>query len=136
MKAALDAAVRAHAAAMPEGARRLLEPLISVDAKDGWLRDALMAYLRYFVRVFEDDEPRAAAESALAGELCAVVGRAPTGDDDADVTASEAELAKASWTEAIASLEAAPRRTSAPTSGPGPTIVGSASRCRRESSRR
>lgn len=67
MNAALDAAVRAHAAAMPDGSLRLLEPVISVDAKDGWLRDALMAYLRYFVRVFEHDEPREAAESALAG---------------------------------------------------------------------
>ena len=93
MDAALDAAVRAHAAAMPDSARRLLEPLISVDATDGWLRDALMAYLRYFVRVFDDDQPREAAEAALAGELCAVVGGAPSGDDDADVTVSEAELA-------------------------------------------
>ena len=120
----------------PRATRRLLEPLISVDAKDGWLRDALMAYLRYFVRLFEDDEPREAAESALAGDLCAVVGRAPTGDDDADVTASEAELANGFLDEAFGSLEAAPRRTSAPTSGPAPTTVRSVSRCRRGSSRR
>ena len=93
MNAVLDAAVRAHAAAMPDSGRRLLEPLISLDAKDGWLRDALMAYLRHFVRVFEDGEPREAAESALAAELCAVVGVAPTGDDDADVTAAEEALA-------------------------------------------
>jgi len=93
MNVTLDAAVHAHAAAVPEGARRLLEPLISADATDGWLRDALMSYLRYFVRVFEDDVPREAAESTLAAELCAVTGRASTGDDDADVTASEAELA-------------------------------------------
>ena len=78
MKAALDAAVRAHATAMPEGARRLLEPLISVDAKDGWLRDALMAYLRYFVRVFEDDEPR---DSSRVGARRRAVRRRRKGAD-------------------------------------------------------
>jgi len=94
MNASLDAAVHAHAAAMPTTARSLLEPLVVADAVDPWLRDALMAYLRHFVRLFEHDEPRESAESGLARELCAIVGSAPTGDDDGDVTAAEGELAK------------------------------------------
>ena len=90
---ALDRAVRAHLERMPDPSRSLLEPCIASRVRDAWLRDALMAYLRYFIRVFEREEPAARAERALASELCAVTAHTPTGDDDADITAAEAELA-------------------------------------------
>ncbi len=89
----LDEAVHAHLARMPASTRRLLEPRIVSDARDRWLRDALMAYLRYFVRIFERDESVAVAESAMADELAAVTGRERSDDDDADITAAEADLA-------------------------------------------
>ena len=78
---------------MPDATRRLLRPRIAPDAVDAWLRDALLAYLRYFVRVFERDELPATAESVLADELTVGTGRGRSGDDDADITAAEAELA-------------------------------------------
>jgi hypothetical protein len=90
----LDATVRAHLARMPESTRRLLGPLIAEDAPDPWLREALLAYLRYFTRIFDRGEGRPTAEAALAFELCALIGRTPTSDDDDDVTLAEAELAK------------------------------------------
>jgi len=93
MSAELDDAVHAHLDRMPEPTRRLLTPHIAPGASDAWLRDALMAYLRYFVRIFERDEPVGAAESVLAAELGAVTDRTSTGDDDADMTAAEADLA-------------------------------------------
>jgi hypothetical protein len=79
---------------MPEAMRRLLGPLIAEDAPDPWLREALMAYLGYFTRIFDRGEGRETAEAALAFELCALIGRTPTGNDDDDVTIAEAELAK------------------------------------------
>ena len=90
----LDREVVAHLARMPGSHRQLLEPVVADAAPDGWLRDALLAYLRYFVRIFEHGEPRDAAESVLASELCGLIGREPTGDDDEDTTAAEAELAR------------------------------------------
>lgn len=92
MSTQLDALVREHLAKMPASARRLLEPRIGDRARDVWLRDALMAYLGYFTRIFELGEDRAAAESRLADELSTVTGRRRTDDDDADITAAEAEL--------------------------------------------
>jgi hypothetical protein len=89
----IDGAVHAHLARMPDSTRRLLDPHIRPNAPDPWLKGALMAYLRYFVRVFEREEPREDAESALSGELTAITQRNPTGDDDADITAAEVELA-------------------------------------------
>lgn len=89
----LDPLVHAHLVRMPETTRRLLDPLILDDAPDAWLRDTLLAYLRYFSRVFELDEPREAAESALAAELVALTKGEASGDDDADMTAAEADLA-------------------------------------------
>ena len=89
--AELDAAVRAHADRLPEPTRGLLTAAIAADAPDPWVRDALLAYCRLWIRRFDRDEPRETAEAALADELCAVVGRERTGDDDADVTAAEAE---------------------------------------------
>jgi len=89
----LDRLVHAHLVRMPETTRRLLDPLILDDAPDAWLRDTLLAYLRYFSRVFELDEPREAAESALAAELVALTKGEASGDDDADITAAEADLA-------------------------------------------
>ncbi|MGQ0607675.1 MAG: hypothetical protein ACT4OQ_04330 [Chloroflexota bacterium] len=93
MSGDVDDAVHAHLARMPDSTRRLLEPHITADAADAWLRDALMAYLRYFVRVFDRDETRAAAESQLAADLNSVTNGAPSGDEDADITAAEAQLA-------------------------------------------
>ena len=89
----LDRLIHAHEVRMPETTRRLLTPHIAPGAPDAWLRDALMSYLRYFVGIFERDQPVGAAESVLATELGAVTGRIPTGDDDADITAAEADLA-------------------------------------------
>jgi len=90
----LDAAVHAHLARMPDTTRRLLEPLVADEARDRWLREALMAYLRYFTRVFERDVPRVAAEATLADELCAVTEHARSGDDEADLAATEADVAR------------------------------------------
>ena len=89
---ALDRLVYAHLAKMPDTARRLLAPHIADDAPDTWMRGALMAYLRYFTRVFELEEDRATAESRLADELASLTRRPRTHDDDADVTAAEAAL--------------------------------------------
>ena len=89
----LDLAARAHLERMPEPMRSLLEPHIAPLAPDAWLRDALMAYLRYFARVFEREEPLESAESVLAADLAAVTGRPLTGVHDADIAAAEADLA-------------------------------------------
>ena len=88
----LDRLVHEHLAAMPETARRLLAPHIAEEAPDAWMRGALMAYLRYFTRVFELAQDRTVAESRLADELAALIGGPRTHDDDADVTAAEAAL--------------------------------------------
>lgn len=93
LSAELDPAVHAHLDRMPEPTRRLLAPRIAPGTSDPWLCEALMAYLRYFVGIFERDEPVRVAESVLATELCAVTGRIRTGDHDADITAAEADLA-------------------------------------------
>lgn len=90
----LDQIVRMHLARMPDSTRQMLDPLTRTDAPDAWLRDALMAYLRHFTRLFEREEPREAAESVLAAELRAITRREPSDDDDADITAAEADLAK------------------------------------------
>ena len=89
----LDGAVRARAARLPEPTRELLTAAIALDAPDPWVRGALLAYGRLWIRRFELGEPREAAEAALADELCALVDRERTGDDDADVTAAEGDLA-------------------------------------------
>jgi hypothetical protein len=89
----LDPAVHAHLARMPAATRALLEPLVADDAADAWLRDALLAYLRYFVRVFEREVQREPAESALADELARLTDVARTADADADITEAEARLA-------------------------------------------
>lgn len=94
MRDEVNRLVHAHLAAMPDATQRLLEPHIRADARDAWLKSALMAYLRYFVRVFEREEPREEAESVMARELTSITQRDLTGDDDADITAAEAELAK------------------------------------------
>ena len=69
--AELDAAVRAHADRLPEPTRGLLTAAIAPDAPDPWVRDALLAYGRLWIRRFDRDEPRETAEAALADELCA-----------------------------------------------------------------
>ena len=94
MSEELDRAARAHLARMPASTRRLTEPLVAADAADPWLRDALLAYLRYFVRVFERDQSSAVAERELADDLCRLTDRTPTGDADADVTAAEERVAE------------------------------------------
>lgn len=94
MTTELDSLVYAHLTRMPDSTRDLLEPRLGPDVPDAWLRDALMAYLRYFARVFELEKAREEAESALAGELNAATRREASGDDDADITAAEAELAR------------------------------------------
>lgn len=62
----LDRLVHEHLPAMPETARQLLAPHIAEEAPDAWMRSALMAYLRYFTRVFELEQDRTMAESRLA----------------------------------------------------------------------
>ena len=88
----LDRAVHAHLARMPAPTRALTEPLVASDAADPWLRDALLAYLRYFVRVFERDEAPEAAEGELATELSELTGVERTTDADADTTEAERRL--------------------------------------------
>jgi hypothetical protein len=78
---------------MPAATRAVLEPLVHEAAPDAWLRDALMAYLRYFTRLFEREEPPDGAEPALADELCRLTDSASTDDADEDVTEAEARLA-------------------------------------------
>lgn len=90
----VGAEVLAHLARMPEAHRRLLEPLILGDARDAWLRDALLAYLRHFVRVFDSGGDRALSEVALVDELCALAGIHRRGDADADLEAAEAHLGR------------------------------------------
>lgn len=92
MNADVDRLVHEHLAKMPEPTRRLLEPRIVAEAPDPWMRDALMAYLRYFTRLFERGEERAAAESLLADDLSDLAASARTQDDDADITAAETAL--------------------------------------------
>ena len=89
----VDGEVLGHLARMPEPHRQLLEPLVAMDAPDGWLRDALLAYLRHFVRVLDRGEPRLASEAGLIDELSALAGTARTGDDERDLEVAEAELA-------------------------------------------
>lgn len=89
----LDREVAAHLASMPEPHRLLLEPLVRSDAPDRWLRGALLAYLRHFVRVLDRGEPRAGAEAELIDALSALAGTARTGDDEGDLEVAEAELA-------------------------------------------
>ena len=88
----LDRAIADHLARMPDAHRRLVEPTVAADAADTWLRDALGAYLRHFVRAFDWHEPREASERVLVDELAALAGTARTGDDDADVEVAEAAL--------------------------------------------
>ena len=88
----LDRAIGDHLARMPEAHRRLLEPPIGADAPDPWLRDALRAYLRHFLRVFDRDEPREASERVLIDDLAALAGTARTGNDEHDVEVAEAAL--------------------------------------------
>jgi hypothetical protein len=78
---------------MPASHRRLLDPVIAQDAEDAWLRDAVMAYLRNFTRIFERGKSRQSAECALAVGLSALTGLEPRGDVDADTDAAEARLA-------------------------------------------
>jgi len=88
----LDQLVHEHLARMPDSTLTLLDPHIGRDAPDPWLRDALLAYLRYFVRVFDRDEPRGPAESLLANDLTKLTNAASSGNDDADITTAEAQL--------------------------------------------
>lgn len=90
----LDGQVFAHLAKMPDAHRSLVEPLVTGEAQDEWLREALMAYLRHFVRVLDRGEPREPAERQLIDSLGAIVGLVGTGDAEADLDAAEAELAK------------------------------------------
>ncbi len=94
MSGALDAAVHAHIERMPEPMPALLAPAIAGDAPDPWVRDALMAYLRHFVRIFEHDMPREASEAVLADQLASVAETPRGGDDDADTTAAEEALTR------------------------------------------
>jgi hypothetical protein len=84
----LDAAVREHAVRLPEPTGRLLSRAIAPDAPDPWVRDALLAYGRHWIRRFDRDEPRDTAEARLADDLCRLIDRARTADDDDDITAA------------------------------------------------
>jgi hypothetical protein len=90
----LDREVLAHLARMPEAHRQLLDPLVRADAADGWLRNALLAYLRHFVRAFDRGEDRAGSEASLVDELCALAGVRRGGDVDEDLESAETELAR------------------------------------------
>ncbi len=85
----LEARIRGRLPSLPEPTRGLLAAAIAPDAPDPWIRDVLLAYLRYFTRLFELGEPTDRAEATLADELTQMA-RAPRGTDaEADIEAAE-----------------------------------------------
>ncbi len=77
---------------MPEPTPALLGPAIAPEASDRWTRDALLAYLRYFTRLFELDESASGAESSLADALTALADVPRSGVDEPDIDAAESVL--------------------------------------------
>ena len=89
----LDRLVDEHLAGMPEEVQSLLTPAIATDAPDPWVRDTLRAYLRYFTRLFELEEPSELAETRLADELGAIANTVIGEDREQTIEAAEAALA-------------------------------------------
>ena len=77
---------------MPEPTPSLLGSAIAPGAVDRWIRDALLAYLRYFTRLFELDEPATGAESSLADALTALADVPRSGAHEPDIDAAESVL--------------------------------------------
>jgi hypothetical protein len=88
----LEMAVREHLARMPKAARVFLEPAIGSERGDPHVREVLLAYLRYWTRLFERDESADDAEAHLADELSTAAKTQRSGDDVADVEAAEAVI--------------------------------------------
>jgi hypothetical protein len=86
----LDRRILERVARLPEPTHGLLGS--ALQAGDPWLHDVLFAYLRYFTRLFEDNEPADRAESALADALTTLAGVPRTGAGEEDVDAAEAVL--------------------------------------------
>ncbi len=59
----LGALIERRLASLPEPTRGLLGSAVAPDAPDPWIRDVLLAYLRYFTRRFDLDEPAPAADA-------------------------------------------------------------------------
>ncbi|HET9416104.1 MAG TPA: hypothetical protein VFP30_01050 [Candidatus Limnocylindria bacterium] len=79
-------------ASLPEPTRGLLGSAIASEAPDPWIRDVLLVYLRYFIRLFDFDEPADAAESALADALTDLAGLPRSGGAEPDIDAAEVVL--------------------------------------------
>lgn len=92
MNEELDRRIHERLPGLPSPTRELMGSAIGPDASDPMVRDALLAYLRYFTRLFELDEPAGPAESALADALTALAGVPRAGDDEPDIDAAERVL--------------------------------------------
>jgi hypothetical protein len=88
----LDRRIRERLERLPEPTRDLMRAAMDGDAADAWMRDVLLAYLRYFTSLFDLDEPADRAESALADALAHLVDVPRSGADEADIEAAEALL--------------------------------------------
>jgi len=77
---------------LPSPTRELMGTAIAPDAADPSIRDGILAYLRYFTRLFELEEPSDRAEPALADDLTALAHVPRTGVDEPDIDAAEAVL--------------------------------------------
>ncbi len=88
----LEAHIERRLASLPEPTRGLLGSAMAPHAPDPWIRDVLLAYVRYFTRLFDLDEPADAAESALADALTDLAGVARSGEAEPDIDAAEVVL--------------------------------------------
>ena len=88
----LRARIERRLTSLPEPTRALLGSAIAPEAPDPWVRNVLLAYLRYFTRLFDSAEPADAAESALADALTDLAGLPRRGDSEPDIDAAEVVL--------------------------------------------
>ncbi len=88
----LDRRILERLTSLPSPTRELMGAAISPVAGDPTIRERLLAYLRYFTRLFELDEPSDRAESLLADELTTLTGVPRTAVAEADIDAAEAVL--------------------------------------------
>ena len=90
----LDRRIRERLARLSSPTRELMGAVIAPDAADPWVRDVLLAYLRYFTRLFELGEPPERAESSLADALTALAIVPRTGMAEPDIDAAELVLGR------------------------------------------
>jgi hypothetical protein len=88
----LDRRIHERLTRLPSPTRELMGAAIEPDASDPWVREALLAYLRYFTRLFELDEVPDRAEAYLADALTTLTSVPRTGPEEADIDAAELVL--------------------------------------------